>query len=182
MNDYYGVTTPTDDFLAHYGIKGMKWGVRKFTSDISGKSNKKFDALYGPKATKKVSAHKMQKHYNALDQSRANINQRMRGDLESFMAEAVYGDAMRKSNSPHWDEKENQKHLQRQAKYIETFSQRKKQLDNLQKMQNDIMKAAKRRGYSASYTPIERSGIVGIPTKMQGTKAEIKNRKKRKSK
>lgn len=29
-NKYYGVaSTPMDDFLAHYGIKGMKWGVRK---------------------------------------------------------------------------------------------------------------------------------------------------------
>ncbi len=30
MSEYYGVaSTPTEDFIAHYGIKGMKWGVRK---------------------------------------------------------------------------------------------------------------------------------------------------------
>ena len=30
MNEYYGApTTPGDDYLAHYGVKGMRWGVRK---------------------------------------------------------------------------------------------------------------------------------------------------------
>lgn len=30
MNEYYGVaSTPMEDYLAHYGVKGMRWGVRK---------------------------------------------------------------------------------------------------------------------------------------------------------
>lgn len=29
-NEYFGVaTTPMDNYLAHYGVRGMKWGVRK---------------------------------------------------------------------------------------------------------------------------------------------------------
>lgn len=30
-----------DEFLAHYGVKGMKWGVRKRSGDSSGSSEKR---------------------------------------------------------------------------------------------------------------------------------------------
>ena len=37
-NEYYGVaSTPMDDYLAHYGVKGMKWGVRKAIASGNGR-------------------------------------------------------------------------------------------------------------------------------------------------
>lgn len=50
MAEYYGITTPTDDFLAHYGVKGMRWGVRKA---IESGNQRKLDRQY-KKAQKKL--------------------------------------------------------------------------------------------------------------------------------
>ena len=50
-NEYYGVaSTPMDDFLAHYGVRGMKWGVRKALQNGNSKS---LDRQY-KKAAKKL--------------------------------------------------------------------------------------------------------------------------------
>ena len=50
-NEYYGAaTTPTEDFLAHYGVRGMKWGVRKALM----KGNEKRLARNFAKAEKKL--------------------------------------------------------------------------------------------------------------------------------
>lgn len=44
MSEYYGVSTPSSDFLAHYGVKGMKWGVRKIVNDFSSNYRKLHNA------------------------------------------------------------------------------------------------------------------------------------------
>jgi len=50
-NEYYGApTTPTSDYLAHYGIKGMKWGVRKA---VASGSSRRLARQYA-KASKKL--------------------------------------------------------------------------------------------------------------------------------
>lgn len=50
-NEYYGApSTPNENFLAHYGVKGMKWGVRKA---IASGSTRKLDRQYR-KAAKKL--------------------------------------------------------------------------------------------------------------------------------
>lgn len=50
-NEYYGAaSTPTSDFLAHYGVKGMKWGVRKA---VASGNARKLSKAYN-KAAKKL--------------------------------------------------------------------------------------------------------------------------------
>lgn len=40
----------TDDFLAHYGVKGMKWGKRKTPEQRLAKVNRKIDRIDGNRA------------------------------------------------------------------------------------------------------------------------------------
>ena len=59
-NEYYGVaSTPTSDYLAHYGIKGMKWGVRRA---INRGSDRALSRQYA-KAQKKLA--KLEKRANS---------------------------------------------------------------------------------------------------------------------
>lgn len=52
MSEYYGIS-PSSDFFAHYGVKGMKWGVRKAISK-GGTAGAKALAKQYKKANKKL--------------------------------------------------------------------------------------------------------------------------------
>ena len=53
MNEYYGSNLASSDFFAHYGVKGMKWGVRKAIAKGGAKGERKLARQYA-KASKKL--------------------------------------------------------------------------------------------------------------------------------
>lgn len=54
INEYYGApTTPTSDFLAHYGVRGMKWGVRKALASGGSRGERRLGRQFA-KASKKL--------------------------------------------------------------------------------------------------------------------------------
>ena len=60
MNEYYGTPAASSDFLIHYGIRGMKWGVQKAKNklQIGSNTNRKLDKHY-KKAYKKYALNNL---------------------------------------------------------------------------------------------------------------------------
>lgn len=170
MSEYYAVRR-SSEYLAHYGVKGMKWGVRKFAKDNYANPSNKFNRLYGSGSKKRVSARRMQRHYNSLDQSRANIIQ---GNINRIHST---GETIRYANA-----RQNGKLTDYDKKYIERsmqgVSDGNKQLKNIAAMQDRIIKTAHKKHYSVNLSPIERSGRIGLIVKSNGNKASIKKPRK----
>lgn len=68
MNDYYAVQRSTDH-LAHYGVKGMKWGVRK--------------------AIEKGNSKALARHYKRANKKLAKLNDQADRDLQFKQAERL---------------------------------------------------------------------------------------------
>ncbi len=81
MSEYYGIA-PSSDFFAHYGVKGMKWGVRKAVE----KSSRKLDKAYR-KAYKKL--EKLNKRADV--ETQAKLAQKYKSAAKGNVGAAVIG-------------------------------------------------------------------------------------------
>lgn len=181
MSEYYAVIRSTD-YLAHYGVKGMKWGVRKFAKDKYARPSEKFISLYGDKSSKKVGPRTIQRHFNAIDKSATNIIAKQRGKEIEFAD--VFGTrtyVVGKKNRALKQKNVNNKKINRYNKSIEKIDKNlgsimdkgvkyATQVKNLESMMDAMAAKATNSGYSVKsksklrmpYVYIKTRGAIGV--------------------
>ena len=156
MSEYYGVQR-SEDYFQHYGVKGMKWGVRRYLDDNAKFSNKA-SARYGKKSTKNTSAFRMQYDHNMLNQIRADMNAEK---IDALGRMTKYSAKMDKrmqkylNKNPNASKKEAKqyalnKYGNKYQNYKNVHSMANKYEQGAKNLQNSILKKAKQNNYSVN--------------------------------
>jgi hypothetical protein len=74
----------SDNFLEHYGVKGMKWGIRKQRQSVKKQATQTAKKLTNKELQKRVNRLNMEKQYAKLeaDRSRASMSTKEKGKEE----------------------------------------------------------------------------------------------------
>lgn len=141
--------------LAHYGVPGMHWGVRRYQNS-DGSLTEAGKARYGQGAIG-PSARKMQKDFNRLDRSYANVvaNQRAYAKTTAKYARKAHM-AERKGKT-----QKAEKLLAKSLKNAERAALDNKRKNEIEKLQWKIIGKAAQKGYTVDSTPVVRMANTG---------------------
>lgn len=143
------------DFLEHHGIRGMKWGVRRFQNSdgtLTAAGQKRYGAL-----GKGGGARSMTRHLNKLDAGYANVEARRRSDAESASRHAMKANrALAKGNKA-----KAEKQFAKARKFGERAGQANRNKKAIENLQWRIIAKAAQKGYTTSSTEFRRFGHDG---------------------
>lgn len=153
----------SEDFLMHYGVTGMKWGVKRYL-DKNGNLTKTALKRYGNKSTKKVSARKMQRDINRLDQSSANkladikeqLTYKDMNLLSAWEKQYDENDPMNVIPLSKKDKAMYDKRINKNNRKIKLYEKQAKQIA---KLQESIIRKAKKNKYNIKLEPKTRYGV-----------------------
>lgn len=146
--------------LEHHGIPGMSWGTRRYQNEDGSLTPLGREHYgYGPgEGTRRVSAKKMQKDFNDLDQGYANVV----ADQQRYARKTAK--LSRKANKAgrRGNEAKKLKLLAKALKYGQKAALSNKQKKAIEQLQWKIIGKAATEGYTTTSTPVKRVGLNKI--------------------
>lgn len=141
--------------LEHHGIKGMRWGVRRYQNS-DGSLTSLGSKRYGATGTGR-SAKQMTKDFNRLDAGYANVEARRRSNAYTASRAALkMNKALSKGNTA-----KAQKYQAKALKYGKRAAENNHQKAAIENLQWRIIGNAARKGYTVNSKEVRRFGHDG---------------------
>lgn len=155
--------------LQHYGIPGMKWGVRKY-QNADGSLTAAGERRYGSTSVKATSARKMQRDFNNLDEGFANVVAENRAATKhrnkvamKIMARAAK--ATKQDPEKVRDFLDNDKKVQKLGAKMKKDTQKialtEQRMKNIENLQWRILEKANAAGYTTTSKQVMRAANTG---------------------
>lgn len=158
------------EYLEHHGIRGMKWGVRRYQNEDGSltTAGKQRYGMSDGEGQRKTSARKMQRDINNLDRGFANVaaekraannqfNKRLRKTID-YSNRQGYGPDFRSHRD---SDKKLNKLMNKTDKSLDKTIKSIKQMKEIQALQFKIIAKAADKGYTVTSKPVVRLGNTG---------------------
>lgn len=151
------------DHLQHYGIQGMKWGIRRYQNP-DGTLTSAGQKRYG-EGSGHVSAGKLQRHFNRADQVYANAEVERRFAVKkAFKYGKKFterGNKLKAKGKDPLSDRKTTRLMSKAKKAQEEANKYASQAKEAENLQRRIIDKVAKQGYTMSSKPVQRMAMTG---------------------